>query len=245
MNHQRPVNPEKEFHSEAYLYHNRARFDHFQSLGLPVEGKSVLELGAGIGDHTAFLLSLGAQEIMAVEARDENIAVLRERFQDMEEVSVLKMDLETPVPLHRTFDLVYCYGLLYHLANPGVALEWMAGATKEILVLETCVAPSAEGKGVVVVPEKQDKVSQSFSGRGSRPTREWIMEKLSGLFPYAYVTVTQPDHPEFPLDWNAVNRGNRHTRAVFIGANLCLDANQHLSRNLLHVHRKLERESLR
>src|SRR5690242_1107048 len=45
-----------EFLSPAYQQHNVARLQHLDSLGLPVCGKRVLELGAGVGDHTIFYL---------------------------------------------------------------------------------------------------------------------------------------------------------------------------------------------
>jgi len=41
-----------DFHSVGYLRHNARRLEHLNSLGLDISGRSVLELGAGIGDHT-------------------------------------------------------------------------------------------------------------------------------------------------------------------------------------------------
>ena len=39
-----------------------------------------------------------------------------------------------------TFDVVYCYGLLYHLENPAAALSAMAARCRDLLLLETCVS---------------------------------------------------------------------------------------------------------
>jgi hypothetical protein len=42
------------FHSPLYLRHNQRRQEHLITLGLDIAGKNVLEVGAGIGDHTSF-----------------------------------------------------------------------------------------------------------------------------------------------------------------------------------------------
>src|SRR5438045_257276 len=48
-----------EFLSPAYQSHNIARLQHLDSLGLDLSGKRVLEVGAGVGDHTLFYLYRG------------------------------------------------------------------------------------------------------------------------------------------------------------------------------------------
>ena len=47
------------FHSTPYLSHNARRLEHLASLNLPIHGSSVLEVGAGIGDHTTFYTDRG------------------------------------------------------------------------------------------------------------------------------------------------------------------------------------------
>ena len=48
---------ENVFKSEHYQKHNKNRLDHLASLGFSFEGSNILEVGAGIGDHTEFYLS--------------------------------------------------------------------------------------------------------------------------------------------------------------------------------------------
>lgn len=43
------------------------------------------------------------------------------------------------------------------------------------------------------------------------------MEKLKQYFGNAYLTVTQPNHPEFPLNWEMPETRLLY-RAVFVGA---------------------------
>ncbi|HXA41743.1 MAG TPA: class I SAM-dependent methyltransferase [Candidatus Solibacter sp.] len=200
---------------------NLARLQHLSSLNLELGGKRVLEVGAGIGLLTSFFLDLGC-ETLSTDARPENVAEIRRRFPNRE---VAVLDLEEPGDLQRfgSFDVVFCYGTLYHLAKPGAALKELARVC-ELILLETCVTPGAE-EAVNLVPESA-AVNQAFSRFGSRPTRPWVMQNLRENWSHAYITRTQPDHPEFPLNWATLGSDSeleRNTRAVFVGSKLPLD----------------------
>src|ERR1700689_2103588 len=65
------------FHSPNYLRHNARRLEHLASLGLDLHGRSVLELGAGIGDHTTFFLDRDCS-VVSVEPRPENCHLFRQ-----------------------------------------------------------------------------------------------------------------------------------------------------------------------
>jgi ubiquinone/menaquinone biosynthesis C-methylase UbiE len=112
------------FHSFHYLRHNQRRQERLATLGLDIAGKNVLEVGAGIGDHTAFFLDRGCR-VVTSDARPASIEKLRERFASQKNVSVRQIDLDQP---HlsgagdEVFDIVYCYGPLYHLGRPAEAM---------------------------------------------------------------------------------------------------------------------------
>src|SRR5690606_34423671 len=97
-------------------------------------------------------------------------------------------------------DIVFCYGLLYHLANPGVLIDWIGMHCSQTLLLETSV--SREIDGWKEVREDAGILSQSLSGIGVRPSRNWIFRKLRDRFEYVYIPLTQPAHEEFPEDWS-------------------------------------------
>lgn len=197
-----------------YLRHNQRRQEHLATLGLPIHGASVLEVGAGIGDHTTFFLDRGCR-VTVTEPREENLAVLRARYPD---VDVLALDLDDPRdgPLG-TFDIVYCYGVLYHLSEPERAIAYMAERTRSILLLETCVS-YGDGDELNPVPEAELNPTQSFAGRGCRPTRTWVRTRLTRHFQHVYMPVTQPNHPEFPLQWTTPPPDDRLVRAVFVAS---------------------------
>jgi len=180
-----------------------------------VSGKTVLEVGAGIGDHTHYYLDRGCS-ILATEARPENLRLL---CQLMPTVQVALLDMDNPrLEPHRTFDVVHCYGLLYHLHNPERALEFLGACCQGMMFLETCVSFGSQS-AVNLTGEKADHPTQAASGMGCRPTRPWILQKLRQLFPHVYLPRTQPNHKDFPVDWTAPERHlSPLSRAVFIAS---------------------------
>lgn len=203
------------FLNEPYQRHNRRRQEHLATLGLPISACSVLEVGAGIGDHTSFFLDRQCR-VTSTDARAENVALIRERFP---EVATATFDVEGEDPLPAVHDVVYCYGLLYHLADPAAALERIASLAGRLLLIETCVS-FGDGARINPVAEDSGNPTQSTRGRGCRPTRDWVLGALQRHFPHAYATRTQPWHEEFPLDWRGAPPASSTGlfRAVFVGA---------------------------
>lgn len=204
------------FHEPEYLRHNQRRQEHLATLGLDLAGKSVLEVGAGIGDHSSFFLDRGCR-LLITEAREASLRLLRERFPDQR---VEALDLECPRSVEGTpCDIVYCYGLLYHLGRPAAALRYMAEQCSALLLLETCVS-FADNGDVNLVDEFAEHASQSVSGTGCRPARSWVFARLKALFPHVYIPATQPWHEEFPLDWTgeAPATPTGLHRAIFVAA---------------------------
>lgn len=209
--------PLETFHSFKYLRHNARRLEHLASLQLPLAGKSVLEVGAGAGDHSHFFLDRGCP-MLITEAREENLQIIRQRYP---QARAQALDMERPsLPGDEQFDIVYCYGLLYHLADPARAIEFMAQHCRELLLLETCVS-FGDDLQIHLCVEDAAEPSQAVSGNGCRPTRPWIVEQLRRHFPFVYLPRTQPWHEEFPLDWAKPKAGL--VRAVFIGSRQRLD----------------------
>ncbi|CAN5864886.1 [2,4-di-O-methyl-alpha-L-fucopyranosyl-(1-_3)-alpha-L-rhamnopyranosyl-(1-_3)-2-O-methyl-alpha-L-rhamnopyranosyl] dimycocerosyl phenol-phthiocerol 3'''-O-methyltransferase [soil metagenome] len=219
--------PEQQFHGHEYLRHNARRQEHLATLGLDLANKTVLEVGAGIGDHTTFFLDRGCT-VTSTEPRDDNLAALRRHFKREARVTIEKLDLDAPPAADlRTFDIVYAYGVLYHLARPEAALAWLCGkvAPRGVLLLELCVS-FGDADAPNLVAEDPDLVSQAITGTGCRPTRTWVMNRLRMHLPHAYCTATQPWHSEFPLNWLPGAKGESAsglTRAVFVGSRIALD----------------------
>lgn len=205
---------EKIFHSDHYLRHNQRRLEHLASLGLDLQGKRVFEVGAGIGDHTSFYLDRNCS-LVVTDIRPENLELIRKRFADNSYVEVISMDINHPNYPGRTFDIIHCYGLLYHLQKPKQALKFLADHCTGILLLETCVSYGNLSE-INPVQEPSHNHTQGFYGTGCRPTRQWIWDVLNSLFQYVYMPRTQPAHEEFPIDWTMEDDTKKLKRAVFV-----------------------------
>ncbi len=220
--------PTEVFHSNHYLRHTARRLEHLASLGLDLVGKRVFEPGAGIGDHTQFYLDRGCS-VHASEPREENLEVMRERFAGDQRVTLEAIDLEhPPADSPGGYDIVHCYGLLYHLSDPTEAIRYLSGAAGRMMLVELCVS-YGEDEQLNTVKETQAHASQAVSGYGCRPTRPWVEAQLRKHFPHVYYPLTQPAHPEFPLDWDAAppsasdDNKKALTRAVFIASREPID----------------------
>jgi len=201
------------FATDYYRRHNSRRLEHLATLGLQIAGRRVLELGAGVGDHTSFFIDRGCV-VTSVEGRIENLAILRSRFPL---VTTILHDLDNvDHPDLGEFEVVYAYGVLYHLANPGRGIAAMSSWSGDMLLLETCVSFGSESAINPIV--EPDNPTQSLRGQGCRPTRRWVFEALKTEFDHVYLPRTQPWHDEFPTDWSCLVATAPLTRAIFIAS---------------------------
>lgn len=215
--------PAPAFRDPSYLDINFARLEHLASvleqMGPQAPTGTVLEVGAGIGDHSGFWLDRG-YELTTSDGRVECVEVLKQRFPH---VDVRLMDLDAPLEEKGQFDIVYAYGLLYHLKNPALALASMSQLCRDVLFLETCVS-FGDDLSIHLVPEPADSASQSIHGLGCRPTRPWVFEELRKSFDHVYQVGWQPSHDQFPTDWGSPEdaRSVLH-RTIFIASRRALD----------------------
>jgi Methyltransferase domain len=197
------------------MRHNQRRQEHLASLGLDLAHRSVLEVGAGIGDHTSFFLDRGCT-VVVTEAQEQNLSILRSRHPELD---VRRLDLDNPGDIEiEAVSVVYCYGTLYHLESPTAAIAWMARRTQRLLLVETCVAPG-DDEQIFMIEEAVGIADHALRGHGCRPTRSWVRRELERWFPYVYFPVTQPWHAEFPLDWSDPDLAERSLiRAIFVAS---------------------------
>lgn len=106
-----------------------------------LSGASVLDVGAGEGYYSFLAESRGADEVVALSLNDRS-----ERFE------LVKAERESAVEyvvgdvfdlaFERTFDVVICFGVLYHVPDPGALLARLRELTGETLCLSTMILPS-------------------------------------------------------------------------------------------------------
>lgn len=208
-----------QFHCFLYpdaLAINQARQQHLASLGLDLHGKTVIEVGAGIGLHTNFFLDRDC-EVTVTDGASANVVEIKRRHPRLQSF-VLDLEDERSLKDLGMFDMIYCYGLLYHMSNPDSVLRRLGEICQEKILLELICSPSTED--TVIYVDDPAGLNQSTVGLGCRPSRRWILNKLNEYFGHGYISATQPDHPDFPTDWTVSTQYN--TRAIFVGSKTVL-----------------------
>src|SRR6202140_319098 len=100
--------------------------------------KTALDAGAGVGFFSQTLADCGLS-VRGFDGRAENITEARKRFPhiafeqaDVQDHSILALG---------KFDLVLCFGLLYHLEIPLLAIRHLRSLTEKCLLLESMCVP--------------------------------------------------------------------------------------------------------
>jgi SAM-dependent methyltransferase len=210
------------FDTDAAYRINAARLDWLKESGLVKPGVRVLDAGAGIGHFLPYYLGLGCH-VVAVEGRPENVALLKARHPtvDARVGDVQRLD---PEPLG-TFDLIHCFGLLYHLESPIAALRLFRQICVGRLILETMVCDSS--RPVSVIADETKAASQALDGLGCRPSPAFLAVALNRVgFRYVYGASPPPRHEDFQFAWqdNLDTVRNGHPlRCAFVASDTPID----------------------
>ena len=195
---------------------NRARMEHLESLKLPLTGKSVLDVGCGVGHLAQFFVKRNCK-VTCIDGREQNVRSLHERYPQLE---ACVANVEGDLTRFGTFDIVFCYGLLYHLENPISGLRNMAALASDLLLLETIVCDHSQP--LVLYDDETKTYSQALSGVGCRPTPSFVAMMLSRVgFHYVYTPTYPPQYPDFQVEWtdSLVWRKDDHPiRCVFVAS---------------------------
>lgn len=213
------------FDQQFYKEITSARLQHFESLSLPLKGKTLIDVGSGIGRFSASLETQGA-DVFCVDGRSENIEKLRE-FYPSRKCAVVDVE-SSDLLRHGQFDVVFCYGLLYHLSNPYGFIENASKICKETMIIETCIM-DADEPIVRLVPEDQNNVTQSLHPMGCRPSISYVEACLrANGFDFVYKPILPPKHPQFEYklanDYSHLRQGHL-IRAIFIASRTQISSN--------------------
>jgi SAM-dependent methyltransferase len=210
------------FDQPFYREITEARLEHLAALGLPIEGRSVIDVGCGIGRLSEFFTVRGC-DVLCVDGREDNIARLRALYPERR---AAVMDVETDELVeHGSFDVVFCYGLLYHLADPLAFLRRAAAIARELMIVETCITDSDER--VLFLVDDPDDPTMSLSHVASRPSPAYVATalRLSG-FEHVYSPLRLPRHKDFEYerrnDLSHLRDGNV-MRDIFVASRAALE----------------------
>lgn len=184
------------FNAQFYKELDIARFNHFDTLGVDFKNKTILELGAGIGNHTEFILSKSPKKVYVIEGRGENIEILQQRFAKTKKVISWVGNLENGIEdFSLPVDWIYNYGLLYHLSKPFDFLDSLKKFPHKNMVIETCIAHSGDVNNTF----EGECPTQSLVHLGSRPNKDLLIEKLKEIYEEVVVPTNVPKHEQFNI----------------------------------------------
>jgi 2-polyprenyl-3-methyl-5-hydroxy-6-metoxy-1,4-benzoquinol methylase len=207
----------KLFEDELAQGINRARLAHLASLDLPVNGKRVLDVGCGVGHFSRFYLERGCTWF-GIEGRQSNIDVMRRLYPDVDGAVA---DVQDSSFGHRgQYDVVHCFGLLYHLESPMAALRNIRAVCTRFLLLETMVADA--NMPLMLIVDESKSVNQALAGVGCRPSPAYVTMALNRVgFRHIYLASPGPDHRDFRFEWRndlSIRRGDNNLRCVFVAS---------------------------
>jgi hypothetical protein len=184
----------------------------------------VLEVGAGVGHLSQFFVQRGCR-VTATEARAQNVAELRRLYPNLNAHVVDVEDDLAPLGRH---EVVFCYGLLYHLENPIRALRNMAAVCEELLLIETMVTDSEIP--VLRLDDEYKSATQALFGLAHRPSPAYLALALDRIgFHHVYIPKCPPQHPDYGFDSTgdlSVQRDGHLLRGVFVASRKTIESDR-------------------
>jgi len=107
-------------------------------LQAPLGLKTAIDIGCGLGYFSELLRALGF-DVTAVDGRTENTKEAARRYPG---IKFHTYNAEDPsLTALGKFDLVFCFGLLYHLENPFRVIRNLYAMTNRLLLVEGVIYP--------------------------------------------------------------------------------------------------------
>ena len=155
--------------------------------------QTAFDTGCGVGYFSGVLQELGLR-VTAADGRAENVAEARDRYPS---IDFYVADAEDPSPANfGTFDLILCFGLLYHLENPLRAMRNLRSLTGKLLLLESLCLP--DDQPFLFLLDEPLGEDQSLRAVSYYPS-EGAMIKMAyrAGFPHVYRFRELPNHDHF------------------------------------------------
>src|SRR5260370_42068052 len=151
---------------------------------------NAVDAGCGVGFFSQTLSKCGLN-VCGFDGREENVAEARRRFPD---IPFEEGDIEERAILQLgRFDLVLCFGLLYHLENPLLAVRNLRGLTEKCLLLESMCLQ--EEKASMLLREEPRQDDQGLSNVACYASEEGLVKMLYRAgFGTVYRVIPLPDH---------------------------------------------------
>jgi SAM-dependent methyltransferase len=206
------------FDNETYAQICRARANLLQTflpelqrqLGL----RTAIDVGCGTGFFSEFLRD-SEFRVTALDGRKENVEEAQRRVGN---VDFRHADVEDQsLPTLGLFDLVLCFGLLYHLENPFRAIRNLFALTKKVLIVESMCVP--DESSLLYLLDEGNLEDQALNYIALYPSEGCLIKMMwRAGFPYVYSFRNLPDHDLF-----RDTRSRKRSRTMLVGSQVRLD----------------------
>ena len=171
-------------------------------------GKKILDLGCGNGEIANIFSNLGSN-VLAVDARQENINIVNKKFP---KIKTLKVDLDEYFPfLDQQFDLILSLGLICHLSNYYKHIEDIFQLSSENIIIETEVL-DCDDISIIGVDEDRSVSDLSFNGLGSIVSSKNIQDEfVKNNYKFKIINETKINTKYHHYDWLPKNIGRKQT----------------------------------
>jgi FkbM family methyltransferase len=154
---------------------------------------NAVDAGCGVGFFAQVLHECGLY-VRGFDGRLENVVEARKRFP---KIAFGQGDIQDPdIVRAGRFDLVLCFGLLYHLENPLLAIRHLRALTGKGLLLESMCLPG--NRPDMVLREEPAQGDQSLTEIALYPSEGCLVKMLYRAgFSGVYRIAALPDHDDF------------------------------------------------
>ncbi len=185
------------------------------SLSVRPDLRTALDAGCGMGFFSAHLFRSGL-EVSGFDVRADTIVEARRRHPevtfhvgDAEDVHIRELG---------RFDCVLCFGLLYHLENPFLAVRNLHALAGKILIIESMITPGPAP--VATLMSETQGEDQGLHHIAFVPSEPSLLKMLYHAgFANVYMTTTLPDHDDF-----RENLLHRRRRTMLVASRVSLDS---------------------
>lgn len=187
----------------------------------PLQGKTVLDVGAWNGYFSFAAERLGARRVRATDSwawgdapwgSPDSFKLAKEVLgSQVEEQHIDVLEL-APEAVDGRWDVVLCLGVLYHMANPMLMMERVASVTGELLVLETLVDLTLSRRPAAAFYPGASMNADDTNWWGPNDAAVVAMCKAVGFTDVRIVSERSPLHRARTLAYNAANVA--HSRVV-------------------------------
>ena len=154
---------------------------------------NALDAGCGVGFFSQMLAECGLN-VCGFDGRAENVAEACRRFP---QIPFAEADIQDRAIFELgSFDFVLCFGLLYHLENPVLAIRNLRALTEKCLLLESMCLP--EEKSTMLLREEPRQEDQGLTDLACYPSEGSLAKMLYRAgFSAVYRVTPLPEHDDF------------------------------------------------